>query len=116
MSERKEKKVHPFWHSDVPALLVLLLMPLIALPAGMLLPALIALRRVWVTTFWIALVVAVVGAGLLFWARLPLYRQKHFFSFGSRALPPSSIPIYRAAYALLIPSIVVLLFLALSVI
>jgi hypothetical protein len=95
---------------------MLFTIPLIALSAGMLLPALIALRRgAFITAYWVTLVMALVGTGLLFWARLPLYRQRRFFSFGSHALPPASVSIYRTAYALLIPSILVLLFLALSV-
>jgi hypothetical protein len=39
--------------------------------------------------------VAMLGATLLFVAKLPLYRQKRFFAFGIQALPQSSHGYYR---------------------
>ncbi len=113
MSEGKRKKVPPIMHSDIPGLLgYWLITPLIGILAAMILPTVnFARNRRLLEAFWITMAVAGVGVGLLFWARLPLYRQGKYFSFGSRALPPSSVPIYRAAYVLLIPSI---LFLVLS--
>ncbi len=39
--------------------------------------------------------IAVFGAALLFIAKLPLYRQKRFFTFGIEALPESSRGFYR---------------------
>jgi hypothetical protein len=114
MSEERRNKVPPIMHSDIPGLLSLPLIALIGLPFAMFLPALSFARNGHlVGVFWTALTVAGVGVGLLFWARLPLYRQGKYFGFGSRALPPSSVPIYRAAYVLLIPSILFLLLLAL---
>ena|ERR1035437_6065969 len=115
MSEGKRKQVPPIMHSDIPGLLGFwLITPLIGILAAMILPTVsFARNRHLVEAFWMALTVAGIGVGLLFLARLPLYRQGKFFSFGSRALPPSSIPVYRAAYVLLIPSVVFLLLLAL---
>ncbi len=49
----------------------------------------------WVAAYCCALLLAIVGAVYLFRAKLPLYRQHRFFTFGSHHLPPSSIPIYR---------------------
>ena len=100
-------------HSDIPGLLgSLLITPLIGILAAMILPAVSFARNGHlVEAFWITLTVAGIGVGLLFWARLPLYRQGKYFSFGSRALPPSSVPFYRAAYVLLIPSVLFLLLL-----
>lgn len=115
MDGQKKRKVPPILHSDIPDLFgILFVIPAIGILAAMLLPTLNALRHgAWTEAFWVALTVAVVGACLLFWARLPLYRQRRFFAFGSRALPPTSIPIYRIAYTLLIPSILFLLLLVL---
>ncbi len=41
-----------------------------------------------------ALAVACIGAGLLFWAKLPLYRAGIYCSFGPQAIPQS----HRAFY------------------
>ena len=68
----------------------------------------------WTFLAFAAFAVSLVGVGLLFRAKLPLYRQHRFFEFGSQSLPASSVPYYRAAYRLLIPSIVLLFLLVLS--
>jgi hypothetical protein len=41
-----------------------------------------------------ALLVAMIGAGLLFWAKLPLYRAGIYLSFGPRAIPESHRILY----------------------
>ena len=41
-----------------------------------------------------ALIVATMGASLLFWAKIPLYQQHIFLSFGPRVIPDS----HRAFY------------------
>ena len=41
-----------------------------------------------------ALLVALVGAGLLFWAKLPLYRAGIYTSFGPLAIPAARRPFY----------------------
>jgi hypothetical protein len=51
----------------------------------------------WVIAYSCALLVAIIGAALLFRAKLPLYRQRRFFTFGSRHLPADSLPLYRLA-------------------
>ena len=117
MNEERRNKVPPIMHSDIPGLLGFwLITPLIGILIALILPTVsFAQNGHLVGAFWITLAMAAIGVGLLFWARLPLYRQGKYFSFGSRALPRSSVLIYRTAYVLLIPSIVFLflLFLAL---
>ena len=49
----------------------------------------------WLWAAGISFAVAVLGAVLLLIAKLPLYRQRHFFTFGIQALPESSHIIYR---------------------
>jgi hypothetical protein len=49
----------------------------------------------WVWAAGVSLAVAVLGAVLLFIAKLPLYRQGRFFTFGIRALPVTSHRFYR---------------------
>jgi len=41
-----------------------------------------------------ALLVAMIGAGLLFWAKLSLYRAGIYLSFGPRAIPESQRAFY----------------------
>lgn len=60
----------------------------------------------WIAAFAAALLVAVAGAVYMFRAKLPLYRQHRFFTFGSRGLPESSIPLYRRGCRLSIIGII----------
>lgn len=50
--------------------------------------------RVW----WGGVMVAVAGAALILHAKLPLYRERRFFTFGSRALPEDRRRWYRWGY------------------
>jgi hypothetical protein len=68
----------------------------------------------WIWCYFIALSAGAVGAGLLFYAKLPLYRQRRFFTFGARALPERRRPYYRWAYRFAVFSIVLLACLLLS--
>jgi hypothetical protein len=52
----------------------------------------------WIWCYFTGLVVAALGVSLLFYAKLPLYRQRRFFTFGSRALPEERRPFYRWGY------------------
>ncbi len=105
MSNEQEKKVHPIWYSDIPGMLSLLLMPVMAI----LVVELSSVRgRAFIVAACVGFAVALAGTATLFRARLPLYRQGKFFLFGSRMLPPESQKLYRVAYALLIPSIIYL--------
>jgi hypothetical protein len=60
------------------------------------------------TLLWFAVAVGGIGVILLFLARLPLYRQHKFFSFGPRALPPGRRKLYWVAYAFIGVSIAVM--------
>lgn len=68
----------------------------------------------WIWCYTIALAVAVIGASLIFFAKLPLYRQRRFFTFGSRALPEGRRPFYRWGYRCVIFAAALLLCLLLS--
>jgi len=71
--------------------------------SGFLRPALVAMRAGNILDlFWIALGLAALGSICLFFARLPLYRQRKFFAFGPGALPPLHRKFYWLAYALVI--------------
>lgn len=49
----------------------------------------------WMWAVALSFSVAVFGAALLFVAKLPLYRQGRFFTFGIQALPEKSHRLYR---------------------
>ena len=68
----------------------------------------------WVWCYAIALAVAVIGASLIFFAKLPLYRERRFFTFGSRALPEQRRPFYRWGYRCAIFAVALFLCLLLS--
>jgi hypothetical protein len=68
----------------------------------------------WIWCYVIALAIATVGASLIFYARLPLYRQLQFFTFGSRALPQQRRPFYRWGYRCVAFAVTLLLCLLLS--
>ena len=68
----------------------------------------------WIWCYGVGLVVAGVGVALVFYAKLPLYRQRRFFTFGSRALPESKRSFYRWGYRCVTFAIALLLCLLLS--
>jgi len=87
-----------------------LVLPTVAvITAGFLIPA----RHGDPTLLFVAVGLGCVGIVLLFCARLPLYRQKRFFTFGPAALDGAHRKLYWAAYACIVPSILLLLVLAL---
>lgn len=111
MEDRRQKKVSPFWHSDVPGLLMILFGPVvIGILAAMLLPALQCIRRAdsW-AVFTVAAVAGVVGVLLLFLARLPLYRQRRFFTVGPRLLDAPHRRLYWVSYCFVGVSVLLLL-------
>ena len=61
------------------------------------------------TIYWIAFGLAIFGLLLLFFARLPLYRQGKLLTFGSKELPERHKRIYRIAYYLIVASVVMML-------
>jgi hypothetical protein len=66
------------------------------------------------TLFQLAMFLGVVGAILLFVARIPLYRQHRFFTLGPRSLTGIYRKLYFTAYAFIVPSIVLLVLLLLA--
>jgi hypothetical protein len=78
---------------------VFFFVPLIGILCAMLLPLLSQARNRGDTTLvYAALLFGITGIILLFFARLPLYRQRRFFTFGSRALDDHHKRLYRWAY------------------
>lgn len=57
----------------------------------------------------VALILGGVGVVLLFLARLPLYRQHHFLTFGPGQLSGTHRRLYFAAYFFIVPCIFLLL-------
>ena len=77
----------------------LLLVPSIAVLAGILLPIVARLKTADVVALYgIGVGVGVVGAVLLFAARVPLYRQRRFWRFWPRCLDRKHRRIYWLAY------------------
>jgi type IV secretory pathway VirB3-like protein len=56
-----------------------------------------------------ALILAVVGLILLFFAKLSLYRQGKFFTFGPKAMSRTSRRVYWTAYAVIGLSVVLMM-------
>lgn len=65
----------------------------------------------WIWAVAVSFGIAVLGAALLFIAKLPLYRQKRFFTFGIQSLSVSSHGYYRWGCRLSILGCVLMLFL-----
>ena len=68
----------------------------------------------WIWCYGIGLIVAAVGVALIFYAKLPLYQQRRFFTFGSRALPEGRRSFYRWGYRCVTFAVALLLCLLLS--
>jgi len=68
----------------------------------------------WIYCYFSGLAIAITGASLIFYAKLPLYRQRRFFTFGPRALPIQRRPFYRWGYRCAIIGIIMLACLLLS--
>ena len=68
----------------------------------------------WIYYYSIGLSAAAFGVALIFYAKLPLYRQRRFFTFGSRALPEGRRLFYRWGYRCVAFAVALLLCLLLS--
>ncbi len=68
----------------------------------------------WIWCYGVALFAAAVGLALILYSQLPLYRQRRFLTFGSRALPVQRRPFYRWGYRCVALAIVLLVCLLLS--
>ena len=83
--------------------------PAIAVLAALLLPAITFLHVADVTRlFSLGLRAGISGIALLFFARLPLYRQRRFWTFGPRELDRFHRRLYWLAYLFVIASILFL--------
>jgi hypothetical protein len=78
---------------------------MIAMLAAMLLPSLTSARGELITRlYWVGVTGGVIGIVLLFLARLPLYRQRRFLTFGPRELDQSHRRLYWLAYLFVVVS------------
>ena len=68
----------------------------------------------WICCYSIGLGAAAFGVALIFYAKLPLYRQRRFFTFGGRALPEGRRLFYRWGYRCVAFAVALLLCLLLS--
>jgi hypothetical protein len=68
----------------------------------------------WIWCYVVALSFAGVGVLLIFVAKLPLYRQHRFFTFGSAALPERLRAFYRWGYRFALFAVALLLCLLLT--
>lgn len=104
---------------DMMALAGIYFVPLVMVVAiCLVLPAIDFLRqlgRIAGPAFILAVFSAVVGMVLLFLAKLPLYRQRQFFTFGPRRLDHDHRIIYWLAYAFVGASVSLLLLLGAAV-
>jgi hypothetical protein len=69
-------------------------------------------RFIW--CYALGLLFAGVGVALIFYAKLPFYRQRRFFTFGSGVLPENKRAFYRWGYRCIGFAVVLLLCLLLS--
>ena len=82
---------------------------LVALLDTMFLPFVVHLRRHdSLPVYIVAVLAGAVGVVLLFFARLPQYRRRQFFTFGSRHLDTAHRRLYRLAYFFVVVSGIVL--------
>jgi hypothetical protein len=68
----------------------------------------------WTCCYFIGIGVAAVGVSLIFYAKLPLYQQRRFFTFGPRALPEQRRSLYRWGYVCALLGVLLLACLLLS--
>jgi hypothetical protein len=89
---------------------LLLVIPGIAILAGIFLPVLSFIKnKDALILFYVALGTSSLGSILLFFARLPFYRQRRFWTFGPRELPAFNRKLYWLAYLFVIASVLLFL-------
>lgn len=90
-------------------LVTIFLVPTMGVLVAWLLPAIQFLRLVDVSRLFLGgLGTGLCGIALLFFARLPLYRQRRFWTFGPRELDRRHRQLYWLAYAFVVASIALL--------
>jgi hypothetical protein len=112
MSEQSKDPNRWYFPTD----LVLALFPVVA-AMGLLvvLPIVNSLRTGELTVPLVGCVFALGGVVLLFFARLPLYRQRRFLAFGSKLLDEPHRRLYRWAYRFICLGVLLLLLTLLAV-
>lgn len=86
-----------------------IVLPCIVVLAGMLLPIVAKLHTADIRMLYgLGLGAGVMGAVLLFVVRLPLYKQRRFWTIGPMELDRKHRRIYWLAYALVVASLLVL--------
>ena len=68
----------------------------------------------WTWSVGSCVALTLVGCGLLCYAKLPLYRHRRFFTFGSHSIPDDRRRFYVAALWLLVPALFSLLILTVA--
>jgi hypothetical protein len=68
----------------------------------------------WIWCYSVGIAVAAFGVSMIFYSKLPIYRERRFFTFGARALPEQRRPAYRWGYRCAIFAIVLFACLFLS--
>ena len=68
----------------------------------------------WIWCYVVGMAAAVSGTGLIFYSKLPLYRERRFFTFGVRVLAEQRRQAYRWGYRCAIFAVVLFACLFLS--
>ena len=103
-------KRDPDWCSVPLSALPFLLIPCIAVLAGVLLPILARLKTAEVTSLYgIGVGTGVLGGLLLMFARLPLYRERRFWTAGPQHLDRKHRRLYWLAYTFVAGSLLLLM-------
>ncbi|HWQ92401.1 MAG TPA: hypothetical protein VN673_12065 [Clostridia bacterium] len=68
----------------------------------------------WIWCYAVALLISGVGVSQIFFSKLPLYRQRRFFTFGSGAVPEGRRSVYIWGYRCVVFAVALLLCLFLS--
>ena len=113
----KSRKVSD-WYVP-PDIAVVYGLPFLIIPIGLLAALLLTLlsgarNNGDFTLLYMAFAPSAVGISLLALARMPLYRQRRFFTFGSRALDEGHRRLYRWAYRFIGVSVLLMSFLLLA--
>src|SRR5262249_49926404 len=68
----------------------------------------------WIWCYAAALFISAIGVSAIFYAKLPLYKERHFFTFASRAIPETRRALYRWGYRCVLFAAIMLLCLSFS--
>jgi hypothetical protein len=112
MDKPPDKKSDWYMSPDIAAIFGMMIVPIIAVVVVTFLSSLLfQAGKGDPTMLYLALALAGIGAVLLFFARLPLYRQRRFFAIGPGTLDSKHRRLYRWAYGFIGCSVGLLLLL-----